>query len=210
MIATIKSFIRATRHGAKVSDIKVDPGGGPILTAEYFSPIGDDSQPLSGDYTVAVRVLSTGRYKAVGYIDPENQSTAGPGEKRIYSRSASGGQVAQVWLKSDGAIVAENDNGSITISSDGTITADSGGATITAAAGGAVTIDNGAGNFTMAASGTVTINGVTIDTSGNITTPATVTGVTVAATTSLTVASKEMGGHIHYVSSTPGNSGPPV
>ena len=84
-IAKLLSFVRVTRHGIPVSDVKVDPGGGAIVTLENFSPIGDDAHPLPGDYVYGGSVEGTGRESILGYVDPLNEPTSQPGDKRIYA-----------------------------------------------------------------------------------------------------------------------------
>lgn len=211
LISKLLSFTRVNRHDSNLSDVKVDPGGGPYVTAEHFAPAGDDSHPLPTDYPLIIRVQKTGKYAAIGYIDPNNAQTAEPGGKRIYGRDPEGNQVNELWLKNDGDILADNDAAYIEIKADGTITADNDTGSIVITPAGQITLDNGSGSVDIAAGGTVTINGlVTIDTSGNITTPGTVAGGVVQATTSLTVASVEMSGHVHYTDGEAGNTGPPI
>lgn len=228
LISKLLSFTRVNRHDSNLSDVKVDPGGGPYVTAEHFAPAGDDSHPLPTDYPLIIRVQKTGKYAAIGYIDPNNAQTAEPGGKRIYGRDPEGNQVNELWLKNDGDILADNDAAYIEIKADGTITADNdsgsivitpagqitlenGGGSVVIETSGQITSDNGSGSVDIAAGGTVTINGlVTIDTSGNITTPGTIAGGVVQATTSLTVASVEMSGHVHYTDGEAGNTGPPI
>lgn len=211
LISKLLSFTRVNRHDSNLSDVKVDPGGGPYVTAEHFAPAGDDSHPLPTDYPLIIRVQKTGKYAAIGYIDPNNAQTAEPGGKRIYGRDPEGNQVNELWLKNDGDILADNDAAYIEIKADGTITADNDSGSIVITPAGQITLDNGSGSVDIAAGGTVTINGlVTIDTSGNITTPGTVAGGVVQATTSLTVASTEMSGHVHYTDGEAGNTGPPI
>jgi len=108
-LAVVLSFFRTLRNGANVSDVKVDPGGGANATAEHFSSSGDDSQPLPGDYALLVGSTGEGREEVSGYIDPLNAGTAAPGEKRIYARSTSTGDVvASLWLKNTGEVVCSN------------------------------------------------------------------------------------------------------
>lgn len=104
----------------KVSDTKVDPGGGALREAQHFAPLGDDAHPLAGDYAVAVAVQGS-RLVVVGYVDPKNAQSAQPGERRIYARDASGAEVCSVWLKSDGSIVAQNANGVLTLEAGGDV-----------------------------------------------------------------------------------------
>ena len=138
-IAIVLSFTHVSRNGLTVSDVKVDPGGGANVTAEHFSASGDDAQPLPGDYAVAIDVESSGRrLAAAGYIDSTNTPTAGPGEKRIYGRGASGAAVNQVFLKADGSILASNSLGAWELRADGFI--DLNGVTIDPS--GKVTIPN--------------------------------------------------------------------
>lgn len=120
-IARVQSFVRVVRNGAKVSDVKVDPGGGANVTAEHFSAPGDDSQPIPGDYAAISKVGGTGRKVATGYLDPLNDPVAGPGEKRIYARDENGATIVQVWLKSDGEATILNANGQITLKPNGAV-----------------------------------------------------------------------------------------
>lgn len=180
-IAKILSFVRSVIHGAKVSDVKVDPGGGANITAQHFAPAGDDSFPLTTDYVYIGNVPRQGNGVALGYIDPINEPKALEGGKRIYARDPSDGSViAEVWLKNDGTVVTSNENGSYELKPDGSQKG-----------------DNGSGSFELQAGGNFVVNGVTIDTAGNITTAATITGATVAATSSLTVAGTTMEDHTH-------------
>ena len=43
LIAKLLSFTRVTRNNAKISDVKVNPGGGPNITVEHYATPGDDS-----------------------------------------------------------------------------------------------------------------------------------------------------------------------
>jgi len=190
------SFVRTLRNGAKLSEVKLNPGGGPNITAEHFSAPGDDSYPLPGDYVVSVSVQRSGGSAAVGYLDPKNDQKATAGDKRIYARNAAGESIVELWLKNDGTAVLENINGTFTLSPDGSIKS-----------------QNGNGSAELEAAGNFVVNGVTIDTAGNIITPASVSASvsvgapTLAAGTSLTVASKEIGNHTHPAGTPPGNTG---
>ena len=109
ILAKLLSFVRVERNGAKLSDVKVDPGGGPNVTAEHFAPIGEDAHPLPGDYVVTSDVRGTGREAVIGYVDPKNESKAQPGDKLVYSREPSedgaGRIITEQWLKNDGTII---------------------------------------------------------------------------------------------------------
>lgn len=105
-VAVILSFLRVTKNEAKQTDVKIDPGAGANVTAQNFSPAGDDSQPLPEDYALTTSVLRTGGEAVVGFVDASSEPVAGPGEVRRYAREA--GQkrtVAEHWLKADGTAV---------------------------------------------------------------------------------------------------------
>jgi len=156
LISKILSFSRTTRtNGAKVSDVKTNPGGGANLTLEHFSAPGDDSHPLPGDYVASQKTPGSGRGAAVGYIDPKNTPLATAGEKRIYSRDSNGDVKSSVWLKSDGTIIAETGLVSLTLNSDGT-----------------AALTNGTGTAQMLADGSVDINGLVISPAGAMATAA--------------------------------------
>jgi len=138
-ISKILSFVRALRNGAKISDVKIDSGGGPNVTAEHFAPAGDDSFPLTTDYAIASNTQGTGKHAVLGYVDPINEPKATPGDKRIYARDAeTGAVVVEMWLKNDGSSIMENANGSIELSANGDIIING----VTIAANGGITAPN--------------------------------------------------------------------
>jgi hypothetical protein len=159
-LGRVLSFIRSIRNGAKLSDVKVDPGGGPNVTAEHFSAPGDDAYPLPGDYVVSVAIQRSGGSAIVGYLDPKNDQRAGAGEKRIYARDSEGASIVEMWLKNTGEAVLSNSNGSITLSPNGNI--DIVGAAISIT-GSSITI-----------MGATNVNGATISTGGEVTTASSV------------------------------------
>lgn len=121
-IAKILSFLRVTRNTAKISDVKVDSGGGANITAEHFAPVGDDSYPLKTDYALTIGTRRSGGEAVVGYSDPLNTPKAAEGDKRIYARDPSDGSVvAEMWLKNDGSIVMTNEAGDNIINPDGSV-----------------------------------------------------------------------------------------
>lgn len=208
-LAKLLSFVRVTRNEAKLSDVKVNPGGGPNITAEHFADAGDDSHPLVTDYVALNTDSGSGRETAIGYLDPLNEPKAQPGDKRIYGRDAeSGAVVVEVWLKNDGTAIVSNDNGSVVLRPDGGTVTTTPESTFDAAADGSIKGDNGNGSFELAAGGDFLVNSVTIDTSGNITSPATITAPNVVGNTSVQAAGKELAGHDHPAGSPPGNTGP--
>jgi len=130
-IARLLGFVRTTKNGANVSDVKVNPGGGANITGEHFSAPGEDANPLPGDSVITISIEGTGREVVVGYIDHANAQTASSGEKRVYARNSSGAAVVHLFLHSDGSAELINANGGITLHVDGSV--DINGATITAA-----------------------------------------------------------------------------
>lgn len=152
-IAKLLSFVRGEKNGAKVSDVKADPGGGANVTAQHFASPGDDSHPLPGDYVAMAGARGTGRENAVGYIDPTNEPKAGPGEKRIYARDENGAVVVEVWLKNDGTATLVNAEGSVTLAPSGSIKG-----------------VNGGGQFELQAGGDFVANGATMTTDGDVVT----------------------------------------
>lgn len=119
-LAVIMSFTRTIINGVTASIVKLDPGGGPLVTAEHISDPGDDSYPVPGDYAVIDPQNKTGRYTVSGYIDPNLNPKSDTGEKRIYARD-NNGEVAEVWLKNDGSIVVSNGSGNIELLANGNI-----------------------------------------------------------------------------------------
>ncbi len=182
-IGRVKGFARAERGGAKLSETKVDRGGGDLRTWEHTAPLGDDAVPLAGDFAQSASQAGTGRDSAVGYVDPKNLQKSQAGDKRIYARDATTGeQVVEVWLQSDGTATTENANGSNTLRPDGSQIG-----------------ENSLGSYELQTNGDFVVNGVTIKADGTLVVP-----------TSLTVAGKELAGHTHPItsgSSAPGPTG---
>lgn len=166
-IARILSFVRSEINGAKVSDVKSDPGGGPNTTSQHFQPAGDDAHPLPGDYVATSAAAGTGRETAVGYLDPGNKQKAGPGEKRLYARGGDGAQVCEVWLKADGSVLIQNETGSTVLNPDGSVVTTNEGGVMTFAANGSFSVTNAAGSMVLAANGVATVNGATITNDGD-------------------------------------------
>ena len=169
-IARILSFVRSEINGAKVSDVKSDPGGGPNTTSQHFQPAGDDAHPLPGDYVATSPAAGTGRETAVGYLDPANKQKAGPGEKRLYARDSAGAQVCEVWLKADGSVLIQNETGSTVLNPDGSVVTTNEGGVMTFGADGSFTVTNAGGSMALAASGVASINGATITEDGDFVT----------------------------------------
>lgn len=119
IVGRVLSSIWRVKGGVSITDVKLNPGGGPNVTAEHFQPAGDDSPALPGDYGFAAPGPQAGRFAVVGYVDALNPPVAAPGEKRIYGRDLAGETVAAIWIKGDGTIRGENDLGWFELRTDG-------------------------------------------------------------------------------------------
>lgn len=174
LIGRVLSFIHTSRNGAQVSDTKLDPGGGPNITAAHFAPPGDDSYPLTTDYVCTTPLPQNGRQAAVGYVDPLNTPQTQPGEKRIYARDAAGAVIVDIWLKTTGEAAMANAAGSVTLRADGSILG-----------------QNAAGSFELQVGGNFVVNGVIIAPDGSITAPAAISAPSMMAN------GKELAAHTH-------------
>lgn len=152
LIGELLSFARKTVNGVKSSDVKVDPGGGAIITGSHFSAPGDDSVPLKTDFAVTTPIPNSGGHAIVGYADPKNTPKAGEGEKRIYGRD-SGGVVNEIHLKNDGSVLITNliANSEIELKADGS-----------------VIITNSLGTFELKLNGEIDMNGATVTLLGDV------------------------------------------
>ena len=169
-IGRLLSFVRTTRHGANVSDVKIDPGGGANVTSEHFASAGEDAFPLTTDYPISVELQRQGVAAVVGYIDPLNAPKSLEGEKRIYARDKDTGLViVEVWLKNDGEATTFNENGSITLRPDGGSIITTPLSIFDSKADGSIAGTNGNGSFELAANGDFLVNGVKIAANGVIT-----------------------------------------
>lgn len=119
VIGRVLSSVWRVVGGVSVTDVKMDPGGGPNITAEQFQPAGEDSPPLPSDFGFAAPGPQTGRFAVLGYVDAVNAPQAVPGEKRTYARNEGGEAVTQIWQKADGTVVIENANGVFELRPDG-------------------------------------------------------------------------------------------
>lgn len=185
VIGKLLSFVRVEREGAKLSDVKVDIGGAEILTAEFNQPSGDDAFPLVGDYPTAIRIPRSGRVLVIGFVEPDALQKALEGDKRIYARKADRSEAVEVWLKSDGTALIDNENGSAELRPDGSYR-----------------IQNSNGFIELQADGIVNINGATINTTGDIESPTTVLAPSIVAD------GKELADHDHNINSGSSSPGP--
>lgn len=115
---------RVNEDGLEVINVKCDPGGGALVTAEHFGAPGDDALPLPGDTAALQDGAGTGVEQAVGYADTTNRGKSAEGERRLYGRDSAGAPVCEVWLKRDGSIlikVLKTGGAPVDIESDGPV-----------------------------------------------------------------------------------------
>lgn len=117
----VLSFFNTEKNGDKVSEVTVDPGGGANISGDNFTPTGEDSQPLPGDFAIIIPISGTGVDAIVGYMDRGNDQKSQAGERRIYARNGGGVSVVELHLKNDGSALIRNDNNSITLKVNGDI-----------------------------------------------------------------------------------------
>ena len=152
-IASLKSAARTVINGIRSTDMKVDPGGGALITAKFFSAPGFDSLPLTTDFVIAVPIPNSGGFAIVGVADPKNDPQSSEGEARIYGRDSAGDVVNEIHLKSDGSILIKN------------LIA---GSEIELKADGSAVITNGLGTFELKLDGTIDMNGATVTLLGDV------------------------------------------
>lgn len=111
LIGRVIEFLRTTVGSASVSDVKVNPGSGSNLTATHFQPAGTDAPPLAADYAFLVQLPGSSRYVVIGFLDPDNEGTASPGENRLYARDSDGNVVVTLRLANDGILHLGEDTG---------------------------------------------------------------------------------------------------
>ena len=151
LIAKLLSFTRRDVDGVKLSDVKVDPGGGANITGEHFAGAGDDSHPLDSDYAAVMPIRRGGGAIVVAYADPLNEPKAAAGDKRIYGRDAAGAAVNEVWLKADGSVIMANSDGTVELRANGSIVG-----------------SNSSGDFELESGGDFVANGAKMKTDGDV------------------------------------------
>ena len=109
VIARQIGFNFTDRGGDSVAEIIADRGAGDNVTADLYQDAGTDSQPLSDDWLAVLQIVGTGKGAVVGVVDPKNAQKAAPGEKRLYSRDGSGQEIAEIWIRNDGAVYLSNE-----------------------------------------------------------------------------------------------------
>lgn len=118
-IGTVLDIEPNVEDGDTTPDVKVDFGAEPITCPLLSS--GIDAQPMVGDYVATTSHRGDVERTVVAFGDPSTPRKAASGEWRVYGRDASGAVVNEFWLKVDGSVVVNNDNGSIELGADGTV-----------------------------------------------------------------------------------------
>jgi len=108
-------------QGAKIVDVKVDPGGSATETAQHTGEAGIEAIPLDGDFAVYISDGS-GSKVVVGYFDPKLERKAQKGEIRIVSRAGPGEVSCSIFVRANGEIEIEAND--VKIVADVTITGD--------------------------------------------------------------------------------------
>lgn len=117
-LGDVLEFLRVDEDDGHITDVKLDPGDGDVLTALHAGPPGEDSFPLEADQVVAVPAVGAGNYVCLGYLDLTNEPLAGPGEKRFYARDSDGSITAVVWIKADGSVHLADGTGAAALTRD--------------------------------------------------------------------------------------------
>ena len=103
-IGRILSSIFTKKNNFDVKEVKAELKKDENITAEIFSPSGDDSVPLPDDVGCFIPRDESGAYLVNGFIDSKNKCESQPGEKRFYSRDDSGIIKAYIYMRKDGII----------------------------------------------------------------------------------------------------------
>lgn len=161
MAGIVSRVIKAIRvelaNGDKVTDVQANTSANANLTPHLYLGPGEDSLPLPDDFCMLIPTKQSGVYSVVGFLDPQANQFAQPGEKRVYSRDEDGNETASIWLKQSGDIVAENEKCLFELLSDGSIALKNKSG------------ESDLGLITMnGTTGSISLNGVVIDSEGNI------------------------------------------
>lgn len=119
-LAEVLEYYVENVDGMQIGRVKCDAGGGRTTTADHYSGVGEEENPLPGDFAFLVQDGGTGRWIAIRFFDPKWTRRAGPGEIVRYSR-ASDGSAKAIWhLKADGSV--DINDGKATVSASGELT----------------------------------------------------------------------------------------
>ena len=154
-LGKVLGSVYETRGDAKqILDVELETLSGVNETSEQYLPSGYNARPMDGDYSVIQDTEQTGRSNSSGVVDTVLNVALEKGETQIYSRDSEGALVAEVTLRTDGAVTIKNQEGEFSITSEGVITA-----------------KNSKGSAVLDKNGTLNINGVTIDKDGKVNIP---------------------------------------
>jgi hypothetical protein len=120
-IAVVDIVENNETDGDIIPDVKIDPGGGALLLVPLMLLPGVDVRPMPGDYVATVSHPGGSGETAVAYGDPENESLADYGEFRVYTRDGNKVVMSTFWLRKDGSVRMENDNGFIELATNGQV-----------------------------------------------------------------------------------------
>lgn len=147
-IGTILSIQITERNGIKIPEAKVQIYESDNLFMERYGPPGEDSPPLpEKDIAVTVRRDESGAEAIAGYLDPNNEPVAEPGEFKRNGRDDDAKIVNYIWLKKDGTIIHWNENANIEINPDGEYTLTTPEGTFLIDKDGNIELENSAGSF---------------------------------------------------------------
>ena len=128
----IKSFIdKLSGSGTNAQFLSIEEFAGDQRTAQIFGPCNEDFAPPEDCKAIEFKLgRGRGYLVSVAYHNQSILPQAIHGEKRLFSTNQAGNTVkAEVFLKQDGTILIENDNGYFEMKPSGEIEIN--GATIT-------------------------------------------------------------------------------
>jgi hypothetical protein len=104
MIGELVEWLRTEDDDAKIAEGRFDLGGGDMVTCVDYQPSGYDAHPVPGDFAFLVPASESGSYVIVGWVDPNNEGFAKPGEVRLYARDSDGVVVGELHVTADGEV----------------------------------------------------------------------------------------------------------
>ena len=110
-----------TEDGEDVRDVKIDIGGGESLRVPLLTTPGIDAVPLPGDYVATISNPGDSGESAVAFADGSVDSLAQGGEIRLAGRKADHVVVSEVWIRGDGSVRVQNDNGFFELETGGRV-----------------------------------------------------------------------------------------
>jgi hypothetical protein len=120
-IGFIDSVERSATDGFETTDVKIDVGGGEVVTPPQAAPPGIDAHPLLTDKAVTTGTPGDSGEVVVGYLDGKNLGVSAEGEFKANGRAADGTILVSVWVKNDGTAIIENDGAKLELKLDGSV-----------------------------------------------------------------------------------------